>query len=108
MSKSVFCTDRNILVREFVDSQTESGIELGDNNNEPYSLYEIINLNNDTLKDISEVVGKELTEADLTEKYLLLYSGFARVPITKDRFIVHLKDCLAVIEKSKYKELVKD
>lgn len=107
MKEQVICTEGNILVKEFKDTESESGIILGEENNEPYSLYEILDINGTTASDLEALLQEKDKKAKL-EDCLLLYSGFARIPITKDKFIVHVKDCLGVVKKDKYKELISD
>lgn len=100
---NLYCTNGNILVKEFRDTESESGIVLGDDNSEPYSLYEILSINDSTVEEL-----RAITTIEDISQWLLLYSGFARVPITGDKFIVHIKDCLGIIKKSEYKSLLED
>lgn len=104
MNNQVVCTDGNILVKEFRKEESESGIFLGEGNSEMYSMYEIISVNKNTKSELEELIGK----GEKLDNYLLLYSSISRVPITKTKFIVHIKDCFGLVKKDDYEKVISE
>lgn len=87
----MYITKGNILVKEEKLTLSKDGLVIS--SEEPiYAVYKVLEVSKETIEEL----GLDISVEEFKEK-LLLYSALARIPITDEVFMVHIKDCFAVL-----------